>query len=347
MAGRRPAGPRSREIRRALDAEPGVQLLGEVDAATLDRLREAMFVATPSAIEGSAIRRWRRWRGGVPTLTSDAAALPEVVGDAGPLLPPDDLAAWAERSSGWPRNAVRAASSPSAEERVRSATPGLAWLTRWCGCIWISAVDDREISVDRRRGTCICSASVEGELVRNPGLEGLVDPTRAEHGRRLYIGEDRIADDGDCYVIAEVGHSHQGSVEKAMQLFEAAKDSSAHAVKLQKRSNRGLYTASTTPGLRRHENSYGLTYGEHREFLEFERGEYQELQSYAEEIGITFFATPFDPSSVEFCEDLGMPALQGRLGRSQEPAAAATDRRDEADDPVDRRRDAGRRRARL
>ena len=48
-----PPGLRSREIRRALDAEPGVQLLREVDAATLDRLyREAMFVATPSAIEG-------------------------------------------------------------------------------------------------------------------------------------------------------------------------------------------------------------------------------------------------------------------------------------------------------
>ncbi len=128
--------------------------------------------------------------------------------------------------------------------------------------------------------------------------------------RELYIGDDRIADDGDCYVIAEVGHNHQGSVEKAMQLFEAAKDSGAHAVKLQKRSNRELYTREYYTRPYDHENSYGQTYGEHREFLEFERGEYQELQSYAAEIGITFFATAFDPTSVEFCEDLGMPAYK-------------------------------------
>ena len=112
-------------------------------------------------------------------------------------------------------------------------------------------------------------------------------------------------------MIAEVGHNHQGSVEKAMQLFEAAKDSGAHASRFsQKRSNRELYTREYYTRPYDHENSYGLTYGEHREFLEFERGEYQELQSYAEEIGITFFATPFDPLSVEFCEDLGMPAYK-------------------------------------
>jgi sialic acid synthase len=140
-------------------------------------------------------------------------------------------------------------------------------------------------------------------------LEGLVDrPGRVE--RELYIGQDRIADDGDCYVIAEVGHNHQGSVEKAMQLFEAAKDSGAHAVKLQKRANRELYTRDYFARPYDHENSYGTTYGEHREFLEFERGEYQELQSYAEEIGISFFATAFDPTSVEFCEDLDMPAYK-------------------------------------
>lgn len=128
--------------------------------------------------------------------------------------------------------------------------------------------------------------------------------------RELYIGEDRIADDGDCYVIAEVGHNHQGSVDKAMRLFDEAKASGAHAVKLQKRSNRELYTHEYFSRPYDHENSYGSTYGEHREFLEFERGEYEELQSYAREIGITFFTTAFDPTSVEFCEDLGMPAYK-------------------------------------
>jgi len=58
-----------------------------------------------------------------------------------------------------------------------------------------------------------------GQLVRNPELEGVVDRPVRSMDRELYIGDDRIADDGDCYVIAEVGHNHQGSVEKAVQLF--------------------------------------------------------------------------------------------------------------------------------
>lgn len=128
--------------------------------------------------------------------------------------------------------------------------------------------------------------------------------------RELHIGKDRIADKGDCYVIAEVGHNHQGSVEKAMRLFEEARRCGAHAVKLQKRANRELYTQEYFSRPYDHENSFGPTYGEHREFLEFERGEYEELTAYASELGITFFATAFDPKSVEFCADLDMPAYK-------------------------------------
>jgi sialic acid synthase len=141
-------------------------------------------------------------------------------------------------------------------------------------------------------------------------MEGFVSRSGRGAERELHIGGERIADDGDCYVIAEVGHNHQGSVEQAMRLFEAAKSSGANAVKLQKRSNRELYTHDYFSRPYEHENSYGSTYGEHREFLEFERGEYQELKGYAREIGITFFATAFDPTSVEFCEDLDMPAYK-------------------------------------
>src|SRR5687767_7800732 len=113
-----------------------------------------------------------------------------------------------------------------------------------------------------------------------------------------------------CYVIAEIGHNHQGSLEKARELFREAKLAGAHAVKLQKRDNRGLYTNAAYNKPYDNENSFGATYGEHREFLEFGLAEYRALQEYARELGIDFFATAFDLESADFLASLDMPAYK-------------------------------------
>jgi N-acetylneuraminate synthase/sialic acid synthase len=124
------------------------------------------------------------------------------------------------------------------------------------------------------------------------------------------IGKHEIGDRSNCYVIAEIGHNHQGSVQKARELFREAKLAGAHAVKLQKRYNRGLYTRAAYDKPYDNENSFGATYGEHREFLEFGLTEYQELQSYARELDIDFFATAFDLPSADFLASLDMPAFK-------------------------------------
>ena len=54
-------------------------------------------------------------------------------------------------------------------------------------------------------------------------------------------------------------------------------------------------------------NAYGDTYGAHRDALEFGMEEYVELQQYAEELDLIFFATPFDFPSVDFLENLNVP----------------------------------------
>ncbi len=95
--------------------------------------------------------------------------------------------------------------------------------------------------------------------------------------RSLTIDGTLIADHTGAYVIAEIGHNHQGSVEKAKELFEEAKRCGANAVKLQKRDNRTLYTSEFFHKPYENENSFGATYGEHREALEFGRSEYEEL----------------------------------------------------------------------
>jgi len=128
--------------------------------------------------------------------------------------------------------------------------------------------------------------------------------------RTLNIGSRAIGDHTPCYVIAEIGHNHQGSLEKARELFREAKAAGAHAVKLQKRDNRGLYTRAAFEKPYDNENSFGATYGEHREFLEFGREHYIDLQAYAKELGVDFFATAFDMASADFLEALNVPAYK-------------------------------------
>jgi N-acetylneuraminate synthase/sialic acid synthase len=127
---------------------------------------------------------------------------------------------------------------------------------------------------------------------------------------RLKIDDFEIHDGSDCYVIAEIGNNHQGSLEKCKELFRAAKECGAHAVKLQKRDNLALYTQAAYNKPYDHENSFGTTYGEHREFLEFGAYEYRELKQYAQELGITFFSTAFDFPSADFLAEMDMPVYK-------------------------------------
>jgi sialic acid synthase len=128
--------------------------------------------------------------------------------------------------------------------------------------------------------------------------------------RELIIDGVRIADDTDCYVIAEIGHNHQGNFELCCEMFKAAKLAGCNAVKLQKRHNKTLYSEEMYNAPYNSENAFGATYGEHREALEFNLEEYDALKCYAKHIGITFFATAFDIPSLEFLVELGVPAIK-------------------------------------
>jgi sialic acid synthase len=129
-------------------------------------------------------------------------------------------------------------------------------------------------------------------------------------GRMLTVDGVDIHDDGECYVIAEIGHNHQGELEKAKALVHAAHECGANAVKFQKRSNRALYTRDYYDQPYDNEFSFGRTYGEHREALELEPAAYRELHAYARELGITFFATAWDFASADFLAELDVPAYK-------------------------------------
>lgn len=128
--------------------------------------------------------------------------------------------------------------------------------------------------------------------------------------RDLLIDGKSYDDSSLPFVIAELGHNHQGNLETCLQMIRAAAFSGASAVKLQKRSNRDLFTKEAFDAPYNSENAYGPTYGLHREALEFGEAEFKECILEAKRNNITFFSTAFDFQSVDFLMNLGVPAIK-------------------------------------
>ncbi len=103
------------------------------------------------------------------------------------------------------------------------------------------------------------------------------------------------------YVIAEIGCNHKGEMEIAKQLIKsAAIYCKVDAVKFQKRNNRELLTDEQYNAPHPNPiNSYGDTYGEHREFLEFDLDQHKELKRYCESLNITYSTSVWDLSSAK------------------------------------------------
>jgi len=99
-------------------------------------------------------------------------------------------------------------------------------------------------------------------------------------------------------VIAEIGCNHMGQFEIAKELIKLAKDCGADVAKFQKRNNKELLTPEQYDAPHPNAwNSYGATYGAHREFLEFDAMQHAELKKYAESIGIEYSTSVWDSTS--------------------------------------------------
>lgn len=103
------------------------------------------------------------------------------------------------------------------------------------------------------------------------------------------------------YVIAEAGCNHMGQMEIAHDLINtAAIFCKADAIKFQKRCPKELLTREQYNS--RHPNpanSYGETYGEHREFLEFTIEQHTQLKEWCEEVGIIYSSSVWDMTSAK------------------------------------------------
>ena len=102
-------------------------------------------------------------------------------------------------------------------------------------------------------------------------------------------------------VIAEAGCNHKGEMEIAKELIKiAAMYCNADIIKFQKRNNRELLTEeqynAPHPNI---ENSYGKTYGEHREYLEFSIEQHKQLKQWCDEFNIGYSTSVWDLTSAK------------------------------------------------
>lgn len=99
-------------------------------------------------------------------------------------------------------------------------------------------------------------------------------------------------------VIAEIGCNHKGEFDIAIELLDLAKECGADVAKFQKRKNTELLTKEQyeTPHPNP-ANSYGNTYGEHREYLEFSVEQHQKLKEHCDSIGLEYSTSVWDVTS--------------------------------------------------
>ena len=102
------------------------------------------------------------------------------------------------------------------------------------------------------------------------------------------------------YLIAEIGINHNGSLEIAKKLIDAAVECRFDAVKFQKREIELVYSEEI---LNSHRDSpWGKTQREQKNGLEFGEDEYREIDSYCKSKKISWFASAWDPKSLTFLE---------------------------------------------
>ena len=120
---------------------------------------------------------------------------------------------------------------------------------------------------------------------------------------------DRIIGDGyPCFIIAEIGINHNGSVTLAKKMIDIAVTTGCDAVKFQKRTVDIVYTKEELAKERK--SVFGNTNGDLKRGLEFGEEEYREIDEYCKKKGIMWFASCWDENSVDFMEKFDIPCYK-------------------------------------
>ena len=117
----------------------------------------------------------------------------------------------------------------------------------------------------------------------------------------IKLGDRSVGDGCPTYIVGEIGINHNGDLEVAKSLMLAAKRAGIDAVKFQKRTPEICVPLEQQGQMRDTPWGY-MTYLDYRYKVEFDEADYTEIDRYARELGLDWFASSWDLPSLEFME---------------------------------------------
>jgi N-acetylneuraminate synthase/sialic acid synthase len=111
-------------------------------------------------------------------------------------------------------------------------------------------------------------------------------------------------------IIAEVGQNHQGDFNLAKKYINVFAKAGADIIKFQSRNNKSLFGKDAYNAIYNNENSFGKTYGEHREKLELTKNELKALIKECKKNKVAFMCTPFNEESLNLICEIGTDLIK-------------------------------------
>lgn len=126
--------------------------------------------------------------------------------------------------------------------------------------------------------------------------------------REIKIGNIIVGDNHPCFIIAEIGINHNGSISNAKKLIDIAVATGCNAVKFQKRTVEVVYTKEELAQPR--PNPFGDTNGDLKRGLELSLDDYKQIDEYCKQKKIMWFASCWDEGSVDFIDQFNPPCYK-------------------------------------
>lgn len=127
--------------------------------------------------------------------------------------------------------------------------------------------------------------------------------------KSIDIGGFEITEDGKPYLIAEIGINHNGDLQIAKKLIDAANATGWNAVKFQKREP-DISVPEAQKSVMRDTPWGRITYLDYKKHIEFGKKEYDYIDAYCREKPINWSASPWDIPSLEFLLEYDIPFIK-------------------------------------